>query len=165
MTSQDGRAALVLGVDPGLLNTGYALLERAQGRVGVASSGVITTSTRQPFGERLGRIYEGLRGLLDERRPRLLVLEDLYADYNFPKTAIQMGHARGVVCLAAYQVGVEVVNLGAAEVKRAVTGNGRASKQQVQETVNHLLGLGPARYPDHISDALALAFTAMSRQR
>jgi crossover junction endodeoxyribonuclease RuvC len=101
--------------------------------------------------------------LLAEHAPGALVLEDLYSEYRFPRTALQMAHARGVICLAARQRGVEVRTLAPAEVKRAVAANGAASKAQVQEAVRRLLSLPVAPRPSHVADALALAVTGFSR--
>ena len=101
--------------------------------------------------------------LLAEHAPGALVLEDLYAEYKFPRTALQMAHARGVICLAARQRGVAVVTLAPAEVKRAIAAHGAASKAQVQEAVRRLLCLAVAPRPSHVADALALALTGFSR--
>jgi crossover junction endodeoxyribonuclease RuvC len=102
-------------------------------------------------------------GLLAEHAPAAVALEDLYAAYRFPRAALALAHARGVVCLAARQRGVVVLSLAPAEVKRFVAVNGAASKAQVQRSVERLLRLaGPPR-PAHVADALALALTGLSR--
>ena len=101
--------------------------------------------------------------LLAEHAPGALVLEDLYAEYRFPRTALQMAHARGVICLAARRRGVQVLTLAPAEVKRAIAAHGAASKAQVQEAVRRLLSLPIAPRPSHVADALALALTGFSR--
>jgi crossover junction endodeoxyribonuclease RuvC len=108
-------------------------------------------------------IHEAIDRLLAEHAPGGLVLEDLYTEYRFPRTALQMAHARGVICLAARQRGVELVTLAPSEVKRAIAGHGAASKAQVQEAVRRLLRLPVAPRPSHVADALALALTALSR--
>jgi crossover junction endodeoxyribonuclease RuvC len=92
-----------------------------------------------------------------------MVLEDLYAEYKFPRTALLMAHARGVICLAARQRGVEVLALAPAEVKRAITANGAASKAQIQAGVQRLLGLPVTPRPTHVADAIALALTGVWR--
>jgi crossover junction endodeoxyribonuclease RuvC len=124
---------------------------------------VITTGAEQPLESRVALIHEAIDRLLAEHAPDGLVLEDLYTEYRFPRTALQMAHARGVICLAARQRGVEVVTLAPAEVKRAIAGHGAASKAQVQEAVRRLLRLSVAPRPSHVADALALALTAVSR--
>ena len=93
----------------------------------------------------------------------MLVLEDLYAEYKFPRTALMMAHARGVICLAARQCGVAVLALAPAEVKRAVAAAGAASKHQVQHSVRRILKLDALPTPSHVADALALALTGFSR--
>jgi crossover junction endodeoxyribonuclease RuvC len=155
----------VLGIDPGLAATGYGLLETSPAGLAVLDAGVIETSARLPLDDRLRLIHDGVAGLLDKHRPVALVLEDLYSEYKFPRTALLMAHARGVVCLAAGQHGVRVVTLAPAEVKRAVTGNGAAAKEQIQRAVQHLLALPARPEPSHVADALALAFTGLRRAR
>lgn len=144
--------------------TGYGLLERAgHADPAVLVTGVIATSTDLIFEARLRLIYEGVHDLLLKHAPDLLVLEDLYAEYKFPRTALLMAHARGVVCLAAGQCGVPVVALAPAEVKRVVAFNGAASKPQIQHAVGRLLRLPEPPHPSHVADALAIAWTGLLR--
>jgi len=126
-------------------------------------SGVIETRANVALEERLAHIYDGVAALLDKHAPRVLVLEDLYTEYEFPRAALAMAHARGVICLAARQRSVALLALSPAEVKRAVTANGAASKEQVQHCVQRLFGLAALPRPSHIADALALAFTGHLR--
>jgi len=109
-------------------------------------------------------IYDGVADVLAKHEPSLLVLEDLYTEYKFPRTALLMAHARGVICLAARQHDVAVLALAPAEVKRAIVANGAASKAQIQVGVQRMLGLAATPRPSHIADALALALTGLSRQ-
>ncbi|OGL06594.1 MAG: hypothetical protein A3H48_01795 [Candidatus Rokubacteria bacterium RIFCSPLOWO2_02_FULL_71_18] len=153
----------VLGVDPGLVGTGYGLLEPGPAGAVVVTSGVIATEADLPLETRVHRIYDGVDRLLAEHPPSVMVLEDLYAEYKFPRTAILMAHARGVILLAARQRGVSVLALAPAEVKRAVTAYGAASKEQVQLAVRRLLRLETPPRPSHVADALALAITGFSR--
>lgn len=153
----------VIGVDPGLVETGYGVLERGRNGPVLLDAGVITTTTAAPIEDRLQKLHEAVRLLLERFTPALLVLEDLYSEYRFPRTAILMGHARGVICLAAGQHRVTVLPLAPAEVKRAVTRSGRASKAQVQRGVQRLLGLASAPRPSHVADALGLALIGLSR--
>ena len=125
--------------------------------------GVISTSADLPLEARIHRIYDGVRALLDAHGPTALVLEDLSAEYRFPRTALLMAHARGVICLAARQCDIAVLSLAPAEVKRAVAANGAASKHQVQHAVRRLLKLQALPAPSHVADALALALTGFSR--
>ena len=133
------------------------------GGVVVLDSGVISTSADLPLETRIHWIYDGVRRLLETQTPTVLVLEDLYAEYRFPRTALLMAHARGVVCLAARQCDVEVLALAPAEVKRAIAASGAASKHQVQHSVRQLLKLDAVPTPSHVADALALALTGLSR--
>jgi crossover junction endodeoxyribonuclease RuvC len=153
----------ILGVDPGLLGTGYGLLESRAGAAGIVTSGVIATPSHEPLETRVATIYAGVLRLLEEHAPSVLALEDLYTEYSFPRTALLMAHARGVVCLAATQRAIPVVALAPAEVKRAVAGHGTASKAQIQRGVQRLLRLDAEPEPTHVADALAIAWTALSR--
>jgi crossover junction endodeoxyribonuclease RuvC len=153
-----------MGVDPGLVATGFGVLEvGAGGVVAVAAAGVIATSAGQPLEVRLNAIHRAVHRIIETHAPGLLVVEDLYTEYKFPRTAVLMGHARGVICLAARQLGVPVLALAPSEVKRAVTGNGAAGKAQVQRAVQTLLGLATPPEPSHVADALGLAVTGMAR--
>lgn len=157
--------ARVLGLDPGLVAFGYGVLESTPAGTTVLGAGVIETSARLSLEERVQQIYDGVAALLDRHAPAAVALEDLYAEYRFPRTALLMAHARGVACLAAQQRAVNVLALAPAEVKRAVTGNGAAGKEQVGRSVQRLLGLGEPPRPSHVADALALAFTGIHRLR
>jgi crossover junction endodeoxyribonuclease RuvC len=153
----------VLGVDPGLVSTGYGMLERGPRGLAVVATGVISAAAGAPLEARLARIYEGMVEVLDALAPAVIVLEDLYAEYKFPRTAILMAHARGVICLAARQRGAVILTLPPATVKRAVAASGAASKAQIQASVQRILKLEQLPAPSHVADALALAFTGMSR--
>jgi len=152
-----------MGLDPGLVATGFAILEALPGAVTVVDSGVITTSSTQPLEARLNAIYRAVHQLIEAQKPTFLVVEDLYSEYKFPRTAILMGHARGVVYLAARQLGVEVTALAPSEVKRAMTGNGTPGKAPAQRGVQTLLGLQDLPRPSHVADALGLAVTGLAR--
>jgi crossover junction endodeoxyribonuclease RuvC len=127
-------------------------------------TGVITTTAELPLDARVQLIYDGVDLVLKTHAPALLVLEDLYTEYRFPRTALLMAHARGVICLAARQRDVTVLALAPAEVKRVITANGAASKAQMQTGIQRLLGLATTPRPSHVADALALAFTGLSRR-
>lgn len=153
----------VLGIDPGLVGTGWALIEGGPAGITVIDTGVIETRAELPLAERLQIIYDGVWGVLAKHAPAALVLEDLYSEYKFPRTALLMAHARGVVCLAARQREVPVLALAPAEVKRVIAANGAASKAQIQHGVQRLFRLAELPRPSHVADALALAFTGLSR--
>jgi len=155
----------ILGIDPGLVATGYGIVEVSDGyRLDCRAAGVIRPDSKE-MAARLLQIHTQVTNILHEFIPDALAIEDLFATYEHPKTAILMGHARGVVCLAAAQRAVPVINYASTELKRAVTGHGRASKQQVQAMVQRLLRLPEAPTPDHVSDALALAVCHAYRER
>ena len=126
--------------------------------------GVIATGAALPLEARIHLIYDGVRRLLETQTPTVLVLEDLYAEYKFPRTALLMAHARGVICLAARQRDVTVLALAPAEVKRAIAAHGAASKAQIQVGVQRMLRLAAPPRPSHVADALALALTGFSRR-
>lgn len=147
----------ILGIDTGLADTGYGIIDAANGICRVVEAGVISTSADESLDARLYRIHETLGQIIDEFEVGRIVVEDLYAEYPHPRTAIMMGHARGVVILAAAQRAVRVESYAASMVKKSLTGNGRASKDQVREMVVRTLKLADPPSPDHVSDALALA--------
>ena len=152
-----------MGVDPGVMATGFGVLSAGPDGVAVVDSGVISTSPVQALEARLNALYGAMHQIIEAQQPSLLIVEDLYTEYKFPRTAILMGHARGVIYLAARQLGVTVVALSPSEVKRAVTGHGSAGKAQMQRAVQTLLGLEQLPRPSHVADALGLAVTGMSR--
>jgi crossover junction endodeoxyribonuclease RuvC len=129
----------------------------------VRDAGVISTTAGQPLEVRLNALHRAIHRIIEAQGPELLVVEDLYTEYKFPRTAVLMGHARGVIYLAARQLGVRVVALSPAEVKRAMTGNGAAGKAQMQRAVQTVLGLRELPRPSHVADALGLAATGLSR--
>lgn len=152
-----------MGVDPGLVETGYGVLEAGAAGLVVVDAGLIATPKAAPLEGRLKALHEAVLQLLDRFTPALLAVEDLYSEYKFPRTAILMGHARGVIYLAARQREVTILPLAPAEVKRMVAANGSASKAQVQRGVQRLLGLAQLPRPAHVADALGLAATGLSR--
>jgi crossover junction endodeoxyribonuclease RuvC len=127
------------------------------------ATGVVASDAAKPLERRLQQIYDGVGALLAEHAPSTVVIEDVYSEYKFPRTAIQMAHARGVICLAAQQRGIAVMTLPPASVKRAVAANGAASKSQVQASVTRHLRLATPPRPSHVADALALALTGFWR--
>jgi len=150
----------ILGVDPGLVRTGYGLIE-ADGadRIRFIEGGVINTSSGDGISKRVSDIFENLSDIIREYRPEVLVLEKLYSHYKHPATSILMGHARGVVCLACGLNGVKLINYPSTRIKKAITGNGRAGKHQVQRMVKSLLGLNTVPKPADVGDALAMALS------
>jgi len=150
----------ILGVDPGLLKTGYGVIDAADpDNPGLIEAGVIRTSPEEGISKRVVDIYGNLTDIIGEHKPEVLVLEKLYSHYTHPATSILMGHARGVVCLACGLNGVKLVSYPATRIKKTITGNGRASKQQIQNMVRSILGLSRMPEPPDVSDALAMAIS------
>ena len=147
----------VLGIDPGLNITGYGVLEVASGGPVVREAGVVRGKTKDSLTARLKEIHDGVCEVIDALKPSVVAIEQLYSHYERPRTAILMGHARGVICLAAVKAGLEVVNYSATQVKKILTGNGHASKEQVQHAVKFELKLSTLPEPADVSDALAIA--------
>ena len=147
----------IIGVDPGLKATGYGVVRKAPGGIALVEGGLIRTDLGAPLEERLRQLHAQLTAVLDAFPPHVVVVEDLYSQYAHPRTAILMGHARGVVYLAAAEARAEVAAYPPALVKRSLTGNGRAPKEQVGRMVAQLLRLSEPPRPDHVTDALALA--------
>jgi crossover junction endodeoxyribonuclease RuvC len=147
---------IVLGIDPGVANTGYGVVAQQRGRLFALDGGVIETPSGLDPGRRLAAIHERVGALLDEYRPDALALEDLYFGQN-AHSAFAVGQARGVVMLAAGQRGVPTASYTPQQVKSAVCGSGRAAKDQVQRMVQTLLALTDLPRPDHAADALAIA--------
>jgi crossover junction endodeoxyribonuclease RuvC len=146
----------IFGIDPGSERTGYGCIDTDGSCHRLVACGAISVSARSEFAERLLAIHEGLRALLDEHHPDCVAIEDVFHARNV-RSALKLGHARGVALLAATQAGVPVVAYSPAEVKRAVVGYGRAEKHQVQQMVCLLLGLASAPSPYDASDELAIA--------
>lgn len=157
---------IIAGIDPGLNATGYGVIRiDATGVAWLSEGGTIRPTARATLECRLRELHRGICEVLEEHRPDVVVVEELYSKYEHPRTAILMGHARGVVYLAAAESGLAVVGYTASTVKRAVTGSGRASKGQVQLMVQRALRLAEAPQPDHVSDALALALCHANAER
>ena len=147
---------IVLGIDPGVANTGYGVVAQQRGRMFALDGGVVATPPGREASARLAFIHERVGALMDEYRPDAVALEDLYFGAN-ARSAFAVGQARGVVMLAAGQRGIPCASYTPQQVKGAVCGNGRAAKDQVQRMVQALLALTDLPRPDHAADALAVA--------
>ena len=149
---------ILLGVDPGLLRMGYGVIEAKGSSVRLREGGIIKGGpSSTPLEERLATLYDGIREVVAEYSPQVLALEEIYSHYAYPNTAVLMGHARGVVCLAAAQKGIPVFNYASTKVKQSLAGSGRASKMQVQRAISARLNLSQVPEPNDVADALALA--------
>ena len=147
----------VLGIDPGLNITGYGVLEVGAGPPRLCEAGVVRGKTRGSLTARLLEIHQGVVDVIAALKPSVMALEQLYSHYERPRTAILMGHARGVICLAAAEAGIEVNHYAATQVKRILTGAGRAGKAQVQRAIQRELHLSEVPEPADVADALAVA--------
>lgn len=154
----------VLGIDPGLQITGYAVVEGSARSPKVCEAGVIRSDAvragsgaSEGTAKRICSLYEGIVEVMEQFAPEVMALEQLYAHYQHPRTAILMAHARGVILLAAAQRQVPVVSYNATHIKKTITGNGHAAKDQVQRTIQRELGLKTLPAPPDVADALATA--------
>ncbi len=162
MAGAESPLVIVLGIDPGLANTGYGVVARRAGRLVALDGGVVETPAGIPAERRLASIHSAVAALIEEHRPDSMALEELYFGQNV-RTAFAVGQARGVVMLAAGQSGMSCSGYTPQQVKGAVCGSGRAAKDQVARMVATLLGLSEPPHPDHAADALAVAICHASR--
>lgn len=154
------RPARILGVDPGLRVTGYAVLEARPAGPHVCEAGIVRSAdgvSTTDVALRVRCLYDGIVEVVEQFRPDVLCVEQLFAHYEHPRTAILMGHARGVILLAGAQHGVPVVSYPASRVKKTITGHGRASKEQMQHAILRELRLPRLPEPHDVADALAIA--------
>lgn len=148
---------VVCGIDPGLALTGYAVLRAAGEDRQIVDAGVCRFDQTLPLPMRLAGVERDVASVFNEHRPDVIAVEELYAHYKHPRTAILMGHARGVILLAAAKLGIEVRSYSATRVKRYLTGNGRATKAQIQRAIRATLSLTEVPEPPDVADALAIA--------
>jgi crossover junction endodeoxyribonuclease RuvC len=152
----------VLGVDPGTATTGYAVVVEEEGRLQVVTLGVVTTPAKMPLPIRLQQIYRELAQVVETYRPDAAAVEELFFSRN-ARTAMSVGHARGVTLLALVNAGLPIAEYTPMQVKQAVTGYGSADKHQVQEMVRVLLNLPEIPRPDDAADAAAVAICYLHR--
>lgn len=157
--------SVVLGIDPALGTTGYGLIRENAGQFEVVDAGIIKCRRDRSLEFRLAQLSDGISELLAEFAPDEFAIEELYSHYDRPTTAILMGHARGVILLAAKKAGLDVCSYAATKIKKTLTGNGRASKSQMQFAVQHQLGLKTTPEPADVADALAIAITHCHEKR
>jgi len=164
----------ILGIDPGLNTTGYAVVEVLDAGPKMLEAGIIKSAERRATADmapRLKAIYDGVLEVIDQFHATDLSVEQLYAHYDHPRTAILMAHARGAILLAGGQRDLKVASYAATQVKKAVTGSGRAGKEQMQLAMLREFGLSEMPEPHDVADALAIALchyhlrSAVSDQR
>jgi crossover junction endodeoxyribonuclease RuvC len=154
----------VLGIDPGISNTGYGLVEEAARRLSALASGTIKTRSSEEMVARLDTLYRGTVEVIDRLGPDTVVLEELFFNTN-QKSVMAVGQARGVILLACGHAGVTVAEYTPLEVKQTVTGNGNAKKEQVRYMVGALLGTKDLPSSLHECDALAMAICHLHCRR
>lgn len=147
----------ILGIDPGLNTTGYGVIDVDGDQVRLREAGIVRSRAKATIESRLNEIFTGVQEIIEMHQPGMLALEQLFSHYERPRTAILMGHARGVICLAAGQAGIELAHFEPTRIKKVMTGNGRAPKHQIQLAVKLQLGLPGIPEPADVADALAIA--------
>jgi crossover junction endodeoxyribonuclease RuvC len=157
----------ILGIDPGLRITGYGVLAGDAGRPQVREAGIIRTADdgATDLAGRVLAVYKGVCEVIAQYKPDVVVVEQLYAHYQHPRTAILMGHARGAILLAAAQEQIPIVSYSATRIKKTITGSGRAGKDQVQRTIQRELNLAKVPEPPDVADALAVALCHYHQQQ
>jgi crossover junction endodeoxyribonuclease RuvC len=155
----------IIGIDPGLSATGFGIVRGVGHKVDDFSFGSINTSTKNSLPNRLGKIFSRLLQILENEKPDLMVVEDVFSAQKFPKAGITLGKVSGVVLLAGCQVDIPVSEVPVREAKQILTGNGNASKKQLERAVRHLLQVKTPIKPYHASDAMGLALLGLYRYR
>ncbi|MFA5020701.1 MAG: crossover junction endodeoxyribonuclease RuvC [Patescibacteria group bacterium] len=155
------RPKIIMGIDPGIADTGYGFIAADGGELELIAYGTIKTHKSSGLGERLSELEKQLSKLIDEYRPEIAVIEQLFFCNN-AKTALIVGQARGVALLTAYNAGLKIFELTPLQVKQGITGYGGADKKQVQAMVKIILKLKETPKPDDAADALAMAICGSS---
>ncbi len=149
----------IIGIDPALRITGFGIIDDHNGSYSLVSAGTIITQANKPMAARLSQIFDGLNSLLAEFKPQIMVLEKIYSHYQHPATSFILGEARGIICLAAAQANLTLLEFSATHVKKSIVGRGLASKEQVQRMIATLLGMKLLPKHKDVTDALALAIS------
>jgi crossover junction endodeoxyribonuclease RuvC len=162
-SKESGRVSLaarqvrVLGIDPGLNRTGYSIIERTAKGAVLREGGVIRSTKDLPLAERVHELAIGLREVIAEMKPSVMAIEQVFSHVAHPKTAILMAHARGVILLTAAEAKLPVIHYTPTQIKKLLTGNGQANKEQMQHAVQHELRLKKLLEPNDVADASAVA--------
>jgi crossover junction endodeoxyribonuclease RuvC len=161
------RSTIICGFDPGLRQTGYGIISVDEDDAfELLEAGVLRADVNAPLARRLAELAGGVVEVLNEYKVDKVAVEQIYSHYQRPRTAILMAHARGVILLEAARQNIDVIHLPATTIKKHVTGNGRATKEQIQRAIAQTLGLAELPEPPDVADALAIAMCAsvVSRQ-
>lgn len=156
---------LTLGIDPGLNRTGYAVIERVGSRPVLREGGVIRSTKDLTLAERVWEIGHGLREVIQEFRPAAIAIEQVFSHADYPKTAVLMAHARGTILFIARDHSLPVTHYTPTQIKRLLTGSGKASKEQIQHAIRHELGLPAILEPNDVADAAAVALCHLYSSR
>ncbi|UCG06790.1 MAG: crossover junction endodeoxyribonuclease RuvC [Desulfobacterales bacterium] len=155
----------IIGIDPGLAATGIGIVKGHGSRIAGYSFGSISTSKNTPLAKRLDHIFSKLLHVLTNEKPDLMVVEDVYSLNKYPKSGIALGQVTGVVLLAGYQASVSAIEVSVREAKQVLTGNGNATKIQLEKAVRYQLNHNEPIRPLHASDAMGLALIGLYRYR
>ncbi len=155
----------ILGIDPGLQVCGYAVIEANSGQEELIEAGVFRTDGSVSLERRLAQIAEDTNSILEKFAPGIVAVEELYSHYKHPKTAILMGHARGVILQRAAVAEAEVKSFAATRIKKSLTGNGHASKMQMQRAIQSMLSLSQLPEPADVADAIAVALCCANEMK
>ncbi len=147
----------ILGIDPGLRVCGYAVIEKKLLDVKLLEAGVFRINADNTLAARLSQIAADIQTVLEKYRPDMVAVEQLYAHYKHPRTAILMGHARGVILQKSDEAEADVKEYAATRIKKSLTGNGRATKNQMQRAIQSVLSLAEPPEPADVADAIAIA--------
>lgn len=147
---------IILGIDPGIAIMGYGVIKYEGNRFSTVKYGAVTTEPTSSMPERLSILYKETGCLIKEYKPDAVAVEELFFNKNV-KTALTVGHARGVILLAAYESNMNIFEYTPLQVKQAIVGYGRAEKKQIQQMVKVFLNLQEVPKPDDVADALAIA--------
>lgn len=155
----------ILGIDPGLQVCGYAVVEVKLLDTKLVEAGVFRTDGKAELEQRLNQIADDIGQILKTHQPQVVAVEQLYAHYKHPRTAILMGHARGVILQKAAESGASVKSFAATRIKKSLTGNGHAGKPQMQRAIQTLLALPDVPEPPDVADAIAIALCAAAENQ
>ena len=156
---------IILGIDPGLQVCGYAVIKAELLRTVLLEAGVFRTDGKKDLGRRLNQLAEDMRQVLEKFRPGVVAMEQLYSHYQHPRTAILIGHARGVLLQQAAAMNADSYSFSATRIKKALTGNGRAGKAQMQRAIQSMLRLPKLPEPPDVADAIAAALCCANDRR
>jgi crossover junction endodeoxyribonuclease RuvC len=156
---------IILGIDPGLQVCGYAVIKAELLRTVLLEAGVFRTDGKKDLGQRLNQLTDDMRQVLEKYRPGVVAVEQLYSHYQHPRTAILMGHARGVLLQQAAAMNAEIYSFSATRIKKALTGNGHAGKPQMQRAIQSMLSLTRLPEPPDVADAIAAALCCANEKK